>query len=493
MKLGAPSLAKAAAARGDTRATISGLTNKGLTTEAVPVPTSQSRPSPARSGKVMESAEPNIKTNAERAGASGRKESRVVSSGDSTLRFATHDYGSWNCRTYDSKKSSRKMACRPAASCGMREARAGRTPGTNFGSGSSTSRAQEVAASKCWMAPMETPVQFRPAATNLSAMELHPGVFISVAAQCRIAGSNPAALTILPPRQRPDRQAVEVPPDKLGSEGALAADVMTYAMPPRDALRASDSRERTGTNLSACGYSRSDKHPSVSSVPRDEMKRGAGVSPAALTIYASEVTAEAGVTPLGQGNQCETGAVACRVTPGRRPISPPVSSLTQLKSQTRASEGRRGTWECRTHAAGGDQFGSGLPVAHQLALRGRHQSAVVLDGGQAQQIQRCETVGALRCRAHRPAVILSSAWRGVPPMVARSASTAQPRSPSSRGAGQLIGRYADAGSNPAALTILAPGSREGANHVRPCKMPGCHPFPPGACRCRIPPNRSNCP
>ena len=39
-----------------------------------------------------------------------------------------------------------------------------------------------------------------------------------------------------------------------------------------------------GTNLSACSYSRSDKHPSVSSVPRDEMKRGAGVSPAALTI-----------------------------------------------------------------------------------------------------------------------------------------------------------------------------------------------------------------
>ena len=97
--------------------------------------------------------------------------------GDTRASFATHGPGPWHCRIPDSKKPSRNMACTdcPAASRGMREARAGRTP---------------------------------------------------------------------------------------------------------------------GNNLSACSYSRSDKHPSVSSVPRDEMKRGAGVSPAALTISKFECSSK---------------------------------------------------------------------------------------------------------------------------------------------------------------------------------------------------------
>ena len=158
--------------------------------------------------------------------------------GDTRASFATHGKGPWNCRISDSKKSSRNMACTdwPAASRGMREARAGRTP---------------------------------------------------------------------------------------------------------------------GTNLSACGYSRSDKHPSVSSVPRDEMKRGAGVSPAALTISPP-------VPALGE-------------LPQRlRPDVSLARASARVDSQLPAAMGIAGT-----HVAGGDQFdGGGIADSDATPMYGavRHGS-----------------------------------------------------------------------------------------------------------------------
>ena len=146
--------------------------------------------------------------------------------GDTRASFATHGKGPWNCRASDSKKPSRNMACTdwPAASRGMREARAGRTP---------------------------------------------------------------------------------------------------------------------GTNLSACSYSRSDKHPSVSSVPRDEMKRGAGVSPAALTISPP-------VPALGE-------------LPQRlRPDVSLARASARVDSQLPAAMGIAGT-----HAAGWDQFDGGAAMQHR--------------------------------------------------------------------------------------------------------------------------------
>ena len=56
--------------------------------------------------------------------------------GDTRASFATHDYGSWNCRISDSKKPSPTSAAIVASAGGntlrRREARAGRTPGTDL-------------------------------------------------------------------------------------------------------------------------------------------------------------------------------------------------------------------------------------------------------------------------------------------------------------------------------------------------------------------------
>ena len=96
-----------------------------------------------------------------------------------------------------------------------------------------------------------------------------------------------------------------------------------------------------GTNLSACSYSRSDKHPSVSSVPRDEMKRGAGVSPAALTISPP-------VPALGE-------------LPQRlRPDVSLARASARVDSQLPAAMGIAGT-----HAAGWDQFDGGAAMQHR--------------------------------------------------------------------------------------------------------------------------------
>lgn len=165
-------------------------------------------------------------------------------------------------------------------------------------------------------------------------------------------------------------------------------------------------------------------------------------------------------------------AKVCSDASGCLTISPPASSLTQLKSQTRASDrsDTRAQNRLGTHAAGGVQFGS------------------------AGDQQEKDTPRWSRL-TFRPAAILLSAWQNgnagkwVTVECDRPAHRDKPVAPQE--CGQIRtprpSEVAPAGSIPAALTILAPGSREGANHVRPCKMPGCHPFPPAVWRCRIPP------
>ena len=93
---------------------------------------SQSGRDPARPGKVIASAEPERQTNAARAGASGRKESRAVSPGDSTHRFC------WRapCVRYGRVPFiPLKAGSTPVTEGEARQhsfTRAGRTPGTNL-------------------------------------------------------------------------------------------------------------------------------------------------------------------------------------------------------------------------------------------------------------------------------------------------------------------------------------------------------------------------